>query len=94
LTSVLASLPENDHTWFQSPPTVQGPDCFSTTTVGPALHLPVPILQVMHQGWYERGKQKLVAEGKRLFQAKTILLDAKAGYHAEPHEVEAEERLG
>ena len=31
-----------------------------------------------------------VAEGKRLFQAKTVLLDAKAGYRAEPDELEAE----
>jgi hypothetical protein len=49
-----------------------------------------PILQVMKQGWYERGKQKLVAEGKRLFQAKTILLDSKAVYQPEPDETEME----
>lgn len=49
-----------------------------------------PILQLMRDGWYERGKQKLVAEGKRLFQAKTVLLDAKQGYRPEPAEVEAE----
>ena len=24
-------------------------------------------MHVMREGWYERGKQKLVAEGKRLF---------------------------
>jgi len=53
-----------------------------------------PILQLMRSGWYERGKQKLVADGKRLFQAKTILLDAKTGYRAEPDEVEAEETAG
>ena len=53
-----------------------------------------PVLQIMREGWYERGKQQLVAEGKRLFQAKTILLDAKQGYRPEPHEVEAEETLG
>jgi len=56
--------------------------------------LRAPVLQVMRAGWYERGKQKLVAEGKRLFQAKTILLDAKQGYRPEPDEVEGEERLG
>jgi GH3 auxin-responsive promoter len=44
------------------------------------------VLQVMKPGWYERGKQKLVAEGKRLFQAKTILLDARATYQPEPGE--------
>lgn len=51
-----------------------------------------PVLQVMRAGWYERGKQQLVAAGKRLFQAKTVLLDAKQGYRPEPDEVEAEER--
>jgi len=55
--------------------------------------LRAPVLQLMREGWYERGKQKLVAEGKRLFQAKTILLDAKQGYRPEPDEVEGEERL-
>ena len=48
-----------------------------------------PVLEVMKTGWYERGKQQLVAEGKRLFQAKTIILDAKALYRPEPEEVEA-----
>ncbi len=52
-----------------------------------------PVLQVMKEGWYERGKQKLVAEGKRLFQAKTILLDAKAVYRPEPEEMAAEIHL-
>ncbi len=49
-----------------------------------------PTLSVMKQGWYERGKQKLVAAGKRLFQAKTIILDAKATYQPEPDETEFE----
>lgn len=49
-----------------------------------------PILQLMRDGWYERGKQQLVAEGKRLFQAKTVLLDAKQGYRPEAAEVETE----
>ncbi len=49
-----------------------------------------PVLQVMREGWYERGKQKLVAEGKRLFQSKTILLDAKAVYRPEPDETAME----
>jgi hypothetical protein len=53
-----------------------------------------PFLQVMKSGWYERGKLKLVADGKRLFQAKTVLLDAKAGYTPEPDELEAEVSLG
>lgn len=52
-----------------------------------------PVLQLMRSGWYERGKQKLVAEGKRLFQAKTILLDAKQGYRPEPEETVSEETL-
>jgi hypothetical protein len=45
-----------------------------------------PVLHVMQPGWYDRGKQKLVASGKRLFQAKTIILDAKATYQPEPDE--------
>ena len=49
-----------------------------------------PILQIMKPGWYERGKQKLVAEGKRLFQAKTILLDNKAICRPEPGETALE----
>ena len=45
-----------------------------------------PLLQIMKMGWYERGKEALVADGKRLFQAKTVLLDSKLGYHYEPEE--------
>jgi hypothetical protein len=52
-----------------------------------------PVLLVMKNGWYERGKQALVAEGKRLFQAKTIILDAKAGHTPEPDEIEEKIRL-
>ncbi|MEZ4483270.1 MAG: GH3 auxin-responsive promoter family protein [Syntrophotaleaceae bacterium] len=55
--------------------------------------LRAPILQVMRTGWYQRQKQQLVADGKRLFQAKTILLDAKRGYTPEPEELEAEVHL-
>jgi GH3 auxin-responsive promoter len=55
--------------------------------------LRAPILQVMRTGWYQRQKQQLVAEGKRLFQAKTILLDAKLGYTPEPEELKAEVHL-
>ncbi|MGH9194543.1 MAG: hypothetical protein ACRD1T_02235, partial [Acidimicrobiia bacterium] len=39
-----------------------------------SLRLNPPILMMMKPGWYNTGKQRLVAEGKRLFQAKTILL--------------------
>jgi hypothetical protein len=39
-----------------------------------SLRLNPPVLMVMKTGWYDSGKQRLVAEGKRLFQAKTILL--------------------
>ena len=52
-----------------------------------------PVLQVMKQGWYERQKKALVASGKRLFQAKTVLLDAKAGYSPDPENLEAEVTL-
>lgn len=33
-----------------------------------------PVLCVMRPGWYERGKRALVADGRRLFQAKTAVL--------------------
>lgn len=46
-----------------------------------------PVLLVMKPGWYDRLKQALIAEGKRLFQAKTVLLDAKQPYRPEPDEV-------
>ena len=49
-----------------------------------------PVLQVMRAGWYDRGKEKLVASGKRLFQAKTIILDSKAVYQPEPEETDFE----
>ncbi len=49
-----------------------------------------PILQVMKEGWYDRGKEALVAGGKRIFQAKTVLLDSKLGYHPEPEETVVE----
>ncbi|MCU0778029.1 MAG: GH3 auxin-responsive promoter family protein, partial [Akkermansiaceae bacterium] len=52
-----------------------------------------PVLQIMKPGWYDRGKQKLVAAGKRLFQAKTILLDAKATYQPEPDDTAMEVNL-
>lgn len=39
-----------------------------------SLRLNPPILMMMRPGWYDTGKQRLVAAGKRLFQAKTILL--------------------
>lgn len=45
-----------------------------------------PFLLVMKEGWYERGKEALAAGGKRVFQAKTVLLDSKLGYHPEPEE--------
>ena len=55
--------------------------------------LQAPILQVMRTGWYQRKKEQLVAEGKRLFQAKTVLLDSKLGYTPEPDELVAEVHL-
>ncbi|HEU4342749.1 MAG TPA: GH3 auxin-responsive promoter family protein [Candidatus Binatia bacterium] len=42
-----------------------------------SLRLNPPILIAMKPGWYDMGKQRLVAEGKRLFQAKTILLSER-----------------
>jgi hypothetical protein len=43
-----------------------------------SLRLNSPILMVMKPGWYDSGKQRLVAEGKRVFQAKTVLLSDRA----------------
>ena len=43
-----------------------------------SLRLNPPVLMVMKTGWYDSGKQRLVAEGKRLFQAKTVLLSDRA----------------
>jgi hypothetical protein len=43
-----------------------------------SLRLNPPVLMVMKTGWYDSGKQRLVAEGKRLFQAKTILLSDRS----------------
>jgi hypothetical protein len=42
-----------------------------------SLRLNPPVLMVMKTGWYDSGKQRLVAQGKRLFQAKTILLSER-----------------
>lgn len=33
-----------------------------------------PVLHVMHEGWYERGRRKLAESGKRVFQSKTDIL--------------------
>lgn len=43
-----------------------------------SLRLNPPILIAMKKGWYDAGKERLVAEGKRLFQAKTVLLSERA----------------
>ena len=36
--------------------------------------LGAPVLHVMREGWYERGRRELAASGKRVFQAKTEVL--------------------
>ena len=36
--------------------------------------LGAPVLHVMREGWYERGRRELAASGKRAFQAKTEVL--------------------
>lgn len=38
--------------------------------------LAAPVLHVMREGWYERDRQRQVAGGKRMFQAKTDVLTA------------------
>jgi hypothetical protein len=39
-----------------------------------SLRLEAPVMHVMKEGWYERGRQKQVEAGMRAFQAKTTLL--------------------
>ena len=58
-----------------------------------SLRLNDPVLQVMKTGWYDHQKEELVASGKRLFQAKTVLLDSKQGYHPEGDQLEVEVTL-
>ena len=53
-----------------------------------------PVLHVMKPGWYERQKKALAATGKRLFQSKTVLLDAREGYQEDPENLEALVNLG
>ena len=36
--------------------------------------LGAPVLHVMREGWYERGRREQAASGKRVFQAKTEVL--------------------
>lgn len=38
--------------------------------------LGAPVLHIMREGWYERDRRRQVAEGKRMFQAKTEVLTA------------------
>ena len=59
-----------------------------------SLRLKDPLLWVMKAGWYEREKKALVASGKRLFQAKTILLDSKDGFKDDPENREVVVSLG
>ena len=46
-------------------------------------------MHVMKGGWYERQKQELAASGKRIFQAKTVLLDAQDSYTIDEENLEA-----
>ncbi|MAG57181.1 MAG: hypothetical protein CMJ83_12885 [Planctomycetes bacterium] len=42
-----------------------------------SLRLNPPVLHTMRTGWYDAEKKRLIASGKRLFQAKTVLLATK-----------------
>ena len=33
-----------------------------------------PLMHIMREGWYERGRKEMVESGKRAFQAKTQIL--------------------
>ncbi len=54
-----------------------------------SMRLKAPKLYVMKPGWYDRPKRALVASGKRLFQAKTILLEVRHQEVADMDDVEA-----
>lgn len=51
--------------------------------------LAAPVMHVMKLGWYERQKKAMVADGMRVFQAKTVLLDAKQLFKEDPENLEA-----
>ena len=42
-----------------------------------SLRLNAPVLHTMKPGWYDDEKKRLIASGKRLFQAKTVLLSTR-----------------
>jgi hypothetical protein len=52
-----------------------------------------PVLQVMKAGWHDEERKQLAEEGKPLFQAKEVHLDAKHDFEPEPENVEAEVEL-
>lgn len=55
--------------------------------------LNAPVLQVMKPGWHDEERKQLAEEGKPLFQAKDVHLDAKREFEPEPENVEAEVEL-
>lgn len=45
-----------------------------------------PELHVMPTGWYDETKRRLIAQGKRLFQAKTVILDTRSRHSDAPED--------
>ncbi len=55
--------------------------------------LHAPLLQVMKPGWHEAERKQAAAEGKPVFQAKEVHLDARKEFEAEPENVASEVKL-
>ena len=55
--------------------------------------LNAPVLQVMKPGWHDEERKQLAEDGKPIFQAKDVHLDAKREFEPEPESVEVEVEL-
>ncbi len=58
-----------------------------------SMRLNAPALHIMKAGWYDRKKEELIADGKRIFQAKTVLLDSKEKFKEDSENLEARIQL-
>ena len=58
-----------------------------------SMRLNAPALHIMKTGWYDRKKEELIAGGKRIFQAKTVLLDSKEQFKEDSENLEAKVEL-
>jgi hypothetical protein len=55
--------------------------------------LHAPLLQMMKSGWHEAERKQAAADGKPVFQAKEVHLDARQEFEPEPENVESEVAL-